>query len=213
LGTVIPSYLLLSFGFALRNADFTNLLPIFDHSFIDIIKSGYHMSLSYLGYETLLFFYPFIKKPEQSKKWVHIGLLATTLFYTGLAVISFAYFPAGLLERSIWPTLEMWKIVKLPIVERFEYLGIANWTIIILPNIAVALWVTSRIVKRVYHVSQKKTVIFIALLFLAIVVQIPTRGRMEFFYHLDSKIGFSIDYLYIPILYLTLHIKKKVKSK
>jgi hypothetical protein len=139
--------------------------------------------------------------------------LATTFFYTGLAVISFAYFPAGLLDRSIWPTLEMWKIVKLPVVERFEYLGIANWTIVILPNVAVALWVTSRIVKRVYHVSQKKTVIFIALLSLMIVVQIQTRERMDFIFQVDSNFGFALDYIYIPILYLTLLIKKKVKTK
>ncbi|MCQ6279472.1 GerAB/ArcD/ProY family transporter [Bacillus sp. EB600] len=212
-GIIIPSYLVFSFGFALRYADFTNLLPIIDHTFIEMIKSGYNMSFSYLGFGTLLFFYPFIKKPEQSKKWVHIGLLSTTFFYTGLAVISFAYFPAGLLDRSIWPTLEMWKIVRLPIAERFEYLGIANWTIIILPNVAISLWVASRVAKRVYHVSQKKAVLFIALLCLIIVVQISTRERMNLLFNLDSKFGFTLGYVYTPILYLALLIKKKVKSK
>lgn len=155
-GKIIPVYLVFTFGYALRYGDFSNLLPIFDHSFSQMIKSGYRMSYSYLGFEVLLFVYPFIKNPQQSKKWVHIGLLITTIFYTGLTVITFAYFPPGLLDRSIWSTLEMWKIVKLPFVERFEYLGIANWTLIILPNVAISLWAASRGIKRIFHIKQKK---------------------------------------------------------
>jgi spore germination protein AB len=210
--TVIPSYLLLTFGFALWYGDFTNMLPVFDHSIGDMLKSGYHMSTSYLGFEVLLFFYPFIKKPGQSKKWVHIGLLVTTLVYTSLAVISFAYFPPALLERSIWATLEMWKIVRFPFVERFEYVGIANWTLIILPNVAVSLWAASRGIKRVYGIKQKKAVLFIALLCLATVVFVPTRENIEYILNITSKFGISLAYIYIPVLYLLLSIKKKVKQ-
>ncbi|WP_462408576.1 GerAB/ArcD/ProY family transporter [Neobacillus sp. Marseille-QA0830] len=213
LGLVIPSYLLFSFGFALRYGDFTNLNPILDHSFINMIKSGYHMALSFLGFEVILFFYPYIKKPEQSKRSVHIGILATTIIYAGLAVVSFAYFPPGLLEKSIWATLEMWKIVRVPILERFEYLGIANWALIILPNIAISLWAASRIFKRVYHVSQRKSVLFIALACLIIVVPISTRERLEIVLDYTATIGFMIAYGYTPILFLLLLIKKKVTSK
>ncbi|MFC4798372.1 GerAB/ArcD/ProY family transporter [Neobacillus sp. GCM10023253] len=212
-GLVIPFYLLFSFGFALQYGDFTNLLPIFDHSFIQLVKSGYHMSLSYLGYGILLFFYPFIKKPEQSKKFVHIGLLATTFIYAALAVITFAYFPLGLLEKSIWATLEMWKIVRLPILERFEYLGIANWALILLPNIALSLWVASRVTKRIFHISQKKSVIFIASACLIIVVLISTRERLNVLFDYTALVGFALAYVYTPLLYFSLLIKKKVKAK
>ncbi|MCM3765589.1 spore germination protein [Neobacillus niacini] len=212
-GMVIPFYLLFSFGFALQYGDFTNLLPIMDHSFIELVKGGYHMSLSYLGYGILLFFYPFIKNPEQSKKFVHIGLLSTIFIYTALAVITFAYFPLGLLEKSIWATLEMWKIVRLPIIERFEYLGIANWTLIMLPSIALSLWAASRVTKRIFHINQKKSVIFIALVCLVIVVLIPTRERLNVLFNYTAIVGFSLAYIYTPLLYLLLLIKKKVKAE
>jgi spore germination protein AB len=212
-GKIIPSYLVFSFGYALKYGNVSNLFPILDHSFSQMVKSGYNMSLSYLGFEVLLFIYPFIKKPEQSKKWVHIGLLATTFIYTGLAVITFLYFPPRLLDRSIWPTLEIWKIVRLPFVERFEYLGIANWALLILPNVAIALWVASRGTKLVYHLSQKKSVFLIAIICLAVTIQIPTRERILVFLNLDSQIGFALTFLYIPILYLSTLIKKKVLSK
>ncbi|WMX58567.1 GerAB/ArcD/ProY family transporter (plasmid) [Peribacillus sp. R9-11] len=39
------------------------------------------MVFQFLGFETLLMFYPFIKNPEKSKKWARFGVLFT-IFYT-----------------------------------------------------------------------------------------------------------------------------------
>lgn len=210
---VIPSYLLLSFVFPLKNGDVTNLLPVFDHTPMELIRSAYHMAPTFFGYGILLFFYPFIKKPQQSKKWVHTGLLVSTFVNTCLAVISFVYFPPELLDRSIWPTLEMWKIVRLPFIERFEYLGIANFTLILIPNVATALWVASRIAKRVYHFNQRKAVVVTALMCLVSVLQINSLERADYLYQLSIKAGIVSAYIYTPIIYVSILIKKKVKSK
>ncbi|WP_404329789.1 GerAB/ArcD/ProY family transporter [Mesobacillus maritimus] len=211
-GIVVPAYLLLSFLAPIRYGDFTNLLPILDHNPVQLIKGAYNMTLTYLGYGVLLFIYPFIKEPKKSKKWVHIGLFTTTFFYTFLAVVTFAYFPIALLQKSIWATLEMWKIVKLPFIERFEYLGLANWALIILPNIAISLWVASRVVKRVYHIKQRKAVLFIAAVVLMFVLFLDSRERMNTFFDIQAKTGFTLAYLYTPFLYISLFIKKKVKA-
>ncbi|KAA9023648.1 GerAB/ArcD/ProY family transporter [Niallia endozanthoxylica] len=213
LGLIIPSYLLLSFLIPLKYGDFSNLLPVLDHTPMELLKSGYNMTFTFLGYGILLFFYPFIKNPKQSKKWVHLGLLGNTCIYTALAIISFAYFPIGLLEKSIWPTLEMWKIVRLPFIERFEYLGIANWALIMLPNVAISLWIASRVAKRVYQFNQRKTVIIIAFVCLIFVSFLQSRDKMNLLFDFHSKVGFALAYLYTPILYVGLLIKKKVKTK
>ncbi|GAE47246.1 spore germination protein [Mesobacillus boroniphilus JCM 21738] len=71
-GIVLPSYLLLTFGFALRYGDFRNLLPILDHSLKDMATSAFNMSLTYIGFEIPLFFYPFIKDAPKSQKWAHL---------------------------------------------------------------------------------------------------------------------------------------------
>lgn len=212
-GIVVPAYLLLSFFAPIRYGDFTNLLPILDHTPIQFLKSAYNMTFTYLGYGVLLFFYPFIKEPKKSKKWVHIGLLGTTLFYTFVTVVTFAYFPIALLQKSIWATLEMWKIVKLPFIERFEYLGLANWALIILPNVAISLWVGSRVAKRVFHVSQRKAVLFIAAIVLVLVLMLDSRERINTFFDIQAKTGFVMAYIYTPFLYFALLIKKKVKAK
>jgi spore germination protein AB len=211
-GIVVPAYLLLSFLAPIRYGDFTNLLPILDHTPVQFMKSAYNMTLTYLGYGVLVFIYPFIKQPKKSKKWVHLGLLTTTFFYTFLAVVTFAYFPIALLQKSIWATLEMWKIVKLPFIERFEYLGLANWALIILPNVAISLWVASRVAKRVYPISQRKAVLFLAAIVLIFVVMLDSRERMNIVFNLQAKTGFILAYIYTPFLYIAMLIKKKVKA-
>lgn len=210
---VLPSYLLLTFGFALKFADFTNLLPLFDHSLKEMVSSAYSMSLTYIGFEIPIFFYPFIKEPEKSQKWAHLGVLLTTTIYTLLAIITFTYFSEEQLARSIWATLEMWKIVSMPFVERFEYIGIANWNLIILPNIVIALWASSMIIKRTIKLQQRKGVIILAIVCLLAINFFDTREKINILNDWTGKIGFGITYIYIPLLFISTMIAKKVKSK
>ena len=210
---VLPSYLLLTFAFALKYADFRNLLPIYDHSFKEFASSAYSMSLTYIGFEIPIFFYPFIKDAPKSQKWAHLGVFLTTVIYTILAIITFAYFSEAQLAKSIWATLEMWKIVSMPFVERFEYIGIANWNLIILPNICIALWGGSMILKRVFKLRQKKGVIILALICLISITFFDTRAKINLLNDWTARIGFAMTYVYIPILFIATLIAKKVKNK
>jgi spore germination protein AB len=210
---VLPSYLLLTFGFALKYADFRNLLPVFDHSIKDLSLGAYNMSLTYIGFEVPLFFYPFIKDAPKSQKWAHLGVFLTTIIYTTLAIITFVYFSEAQLAKSIWATLEMWKIVTMPFVERFEYIGIANWNLVILPNICIALWSASTILKRAFKLQQKKGVLVIALISLVAMLFLDTRVKINMLNDWTAKIGFALTYIYIPVLFIATFIAKKVKNK
>lgn len=212
-GLVLPSYLLLTFVFAIKYAEFRNLLPIFDHSATDLAKGAFHMSLTYIGFEIPIFFYPFIKDAKKSQKWAHLGVFLTTMIYTILAIITFAYFSEEQLAKSIWATLEMWKIVSMPFVERFEYIGIANWNLIILPNICIALWGSSLILKRAFKLKQRKGVIILALICLISINYFDTRSKINMLNDWTGRIGFAVTYVYIPFLFFATLIAKKVKKK
>ncbi|MEH7300754.1 GerAB/ArcD/ProY family transporter [Neobacillus drentensis] len=212
-GVILPAYLILTFFFTIPYDDIKNLLPIFDHSIKDIAMASYQMSLTYLGYEILLFFYPYIKDPQKSKKWAHMGVLYTTLLYTLLTVVTFAYFSEGQLQKNIWATLTMWKIVEMPFVERFEYIGIANWNIIILPNFCIALWCASRIIKRVTNMKQKYGVLMISMVTLILINFFKTRDQINTLIDYTGKIAFVLNYGYIPLLFFLVLIVKKVKKK
>ncbi|MCM3728619.1 spore germination protein [Neobacillus cucumis] len=212
-GVVLPSYLIFTFFFTFPYADLRNLLPVFDHSIKDLIKATYQMSLTYLGYEVLLFFYPFIKDPQKSKKWAHWGVLCTTILYTAITIITFSYFSEGQLQKSIWATLTIWKVVEMPFVERFEYIGIANWNIVILPNLCIALWCGSRILKRTVHLKQKYGVLLLTMIVLITINFFKTRGQINTLIDYTGKISFFLNYVYIPLLFFLVLIVKKVKKK
>ncbi|WP_421381228.1 GerAB/ArcD/ProY family transporter [Bacillus salacetis] len=212
-GTVLPAYLILTFGFTFPFSDFRNLFPVWDHSMLDMLKSTRDMTLSFLGYETLLVFYPYISQGEKSKKWAHISLIVTTVLFTLLTLVSFAFFSEGQLEKTVWATLSMWKIVEMPFVERFEYIGIANWCLIILPNVCITLWCASRIAKRSFKMNQRKTLIILSLLCIIVISTIQDRNQINTLNDITSKVGFYLNFVFIPFLLLMILLMKKVKQK
>lgn len=209
---ILPSYIWLLFLFTIPFADFTNLLPIFNHSAKDILIASKDMSLSFIGFETLLFFYPFIKNPERSKKWSHLAIFFLTMIYLYLTILTFAYFPQEQLQKNIWPTLTMWKIIELPFVERFEYIGIANWCLIILPNTCIALWIASRLTKQLFSVKQRLSAPILAVFCLIGTSLLMTRDQINFLTNFVGQCGFYINFMYIPLLFIATLIAKKVKE-
>ncbi|WP_223700543.1 GerAB/ArcD/ProY family transporter [Sutcliffiella deserti] len=202
LGVVLPSYLALTLIIPLEYANFRNLLPIFDHPIKDILLSGKDMTLSMLGFETLLVFYPFISKPNKSKKWAHLGVFTTTFIYLAVAIITFSYFSEGKLEKNIWATLSIWKKIELPFVARVEYIGISNWCLIILPNVCMFLWCASRMTKRVIPIKHKTALIYLTIFIFMITQMFEDRKLINELNNYIGQVGFYIAYVYIPILFL-----------
>jgi spore germination protein AB len=212
-GTVLPSYLLLTFAFTFPFSDFRNILPVFDHSLKDMLIATKNMSLTFLGYESILLLYPFIKHAKKSQKYAHWGLFTTTTVYVFIAIISYAFFSEKQLEKTVWATLSMWKIVEMPFVERFEYIGIANWCLIILPNVCIALWCASRIMKRISPIKQRHSIWILAALIVGTMPFLTSRKEVNFLNTLSGEIGFYINYGYIPLLLILVIIMKKVRKK
>ncbi|MBR8645720.1 GerAB/ArcD/ProY family transporter [[Brevibacterium] frigoritolerans] len=122
----------------------------------EIMKACKKMTLNYLGFELILIYYPFIKNREKSQKWAHLGALFTMVVYVVSILVSLAYYHQEQLKDVIWATLTLWKIVDLPFIERFEYIGISVWLFMVLPNVCLGVWAASRTAKRVFGFRQKK---------------------------------------------------------
>lgn len=83
-------YIFLSF-FMLRYAHWENLLPIFSHSFGDILKASQFSIYSMTGFEILLMIYPFVKNPEKSHKFAQYGVLFSNILYLFSTILAFAF--------------------------------------------------------------------------------------------------------------------------
>ncbi|MBM7553611.1 GerAB/ArcD/ProY family transporter [Thalassobacillus pellis] len=192
--------LLLKF-FPIQAGVVTNLYPHIDHSILELLKAAKTSVLGFLGIELLFVFYPFIKNPNNSKKWAHYGVFLTICIYMVSALASFIYFSEKQLEQVTWATISLWKIVEFPFIERFEYIGVAIWLYVVIPNICLALWAASRIPKRIFKVKQIYAVACYCVLLYIGSILLNERRELEFLNTFANWIGFYI-LMYIPVLFL-----------
>lgn len=212
-GVVLPIFVMFFLIFPMEYAHVRNILPIFTHSPLDIVKSAKDSTLEFLGFEALLFFYPLIEKGKSLKRWAHGGAAFTTILYVLLALISFMYYSEGLLKHTIWPTLTMLKIIKVPFIQRFEYIIIFVWFIIILPNLCLTVWSSCQSMKRSFRIPFKITLPFFIFVVYIASLFFTNRESIDTLNMLLSQTGMYIVYVYIPLLFLWHSIRWRLKNK
>lgn len=210
---VLPSYLLLTFLFPLEFANWENLLPLLETGVKQIVSASMNMTLSYLGTTTLLLFYPFIENGEKSQKWAHLGTIITTLLYIYVEIVSIVFYNQEQLEEKNWATKDLWKVVEMPFVERFEYIGISSWFIIIIPNIAIMLWAASRIGKRVFGFKQKYFLVLCLIVVFIGSFLFESREEIDRLNSTVSSFGRIYLFLYIPVLFVIHKFMVKVRKE
>ncbi|KFM98518.1 spore gernimation protein GerB [Bacillus clarus] len=213
LGILLPIFVLFFLVFPMKYAHFRNILPILTHSPVEIINSTKASALEFLGFEAILIFYPFLEKGKSLKKWAHGGIAFTTILYVILAIVSFMYYSEGLLSHTIWPTLTMLKIIKIPFIQRFEYIILFIWFLIILPNLCLTIWSSCRTIKRSFHIPFKITLpFFIATVFFASLF-FTNRESINTLNTVLSQAGLYIVYAYIPILFVFHSLRWRMKNR
>lgn len=212
LGVVIPLYLILTLLAPLEFAHYSNLLPIMTHSIYSILLSAKEAVLSFLGFETLLIYYPFIKKAEASQKYAHYGVMFTVFIYLCVAIVSFVFYSEGQIKSYLWPTLEFWKIIQMPFVERFEFIGISSWALVILPNMSLFLWSSSRGIRSIFGLNQKKTLMGLLAILVFCMWFFQGHIRVDQLTNSVANLGLIISFVYIPLLFVILMVHKKVRK-
>ncbi|MDR6123155.1 spore germination protein (amino acid permease) [Bacillus sp. SLBN-46] len=212
-GVILPLYLVLTLLFPLEFAHGENLLPIWNHSIKEILLSSKGMVISYIGFSTLFIYYPFIKEPKKSQKWAHYGIAFSTFLYLSTYIVTIVFYSEEQLISNLWPTLGLWKIMKMPFVERFEYIGISSWALVILPNITLALWCFMRGMKRIFGVKQRIILLIALLIILSIVPFIKGYNQIQQLSELLSYGGYIMMGGYIPFIFISHYIYSKVKKQ
>lgn len=210
---LLSTGLMFSLYFPFQHGQLNYLFPIFNHSFSDLLKSSQSSSIVFLGFESLLLYFPYLKSPQTNIKWAHFALLFSTIKYLALLIVTLLYFSQGHLSRTLWPTLEMMKIIEVPFLERFEYLFIFIWLMIIIPTICIPLWCCTRITKRLFALKPKLFLV-VVLAFLFIAAQ-PFNDQTKIYAlsRFTSQIGIYFVIAYIPLLFVLYFVIKKMKGK
>ena len=178
-----------------------------------ILKGVKSMTFTIIGFEILYVIYPFVKDKKNAKKHIHLGLFVTTLIYLAVMLVTLMYFSGEQLKKTIWATLSLFSIVKFPFIERFEYIAVCFWMLIILPNLCLFLWAAFRGTRRVVKVSANKFVWVFSFIILLVSLTFKTRTQINTFNDYFGQVAFYIVFVYPIILYVLAVVKKKFKSR
>ena len=211
LSSILTYWLLFVLFYAMKYSEFTNLLPIFDHTLLDILKGTRSTSLTMLGFEMILMFYPFIKDAKTSQKYAHGGALTTTLITVFVYLVSIVFYSQKQLELTIWPTLTLTSIVEFPFIQRFEYIDVSWWAIVIIPNMTISLWAASRGFKRLFNVQQKYPLWGMSIIILLTNIFVFDVDSLYILRKIINPYGAFFVALYLPLLLVIIYIKKMRK--
>lgn len=141
--------------FPLRYADWTGVLPLLETDLKHLSKGVLSMSFTMTGFEILYFIYPYARDKSKVQRYSQIGLMSVTLVYTAVMFVSIVFFSGGELLKTDWATFTMLKIIKFPFLERFEYIGVSLWLLVIVPNLLMYSWAATKGLKRTFLWKQK----------------------------------------------------------
>ncbi|QGQ97723.1 hypothetical protein EHS13_23955 [Paenibacillus psychroresistens] len=185
------------------------LAPVWSHSVGEILLSSKSMVLQYLGIESIFVVYPFLHTPAKSQKWAHFALLTGTFVYVVITLITFMFFSEGQLKELIFPTLHIFQVFQIPFFQRIEYLVISIFLISVAANITFGLWMACRMVKRSLNIKQHLSLLIYLLIFFISSILIKDYDRLLSFIQIYATAGFYFLYLYVPILYFWIQLRKK----
>ncbi|MGN8645327.1 GerAB/ArcD/ProY family transporter [Gracilibacillus sp. HCP3S3_G5_1] len=209
----ITSFLaLFKFG-GVIDGHFSNLLPLFNTPMKDIVMAVEPMSFGFLGIELILIYAPFIHRFPSGLKWAVSGNIYTTLVYFISAIIIFMYYNEQQLQLISWPTLHLWKVINMPIIERFEYIGISMHLFAIIATSCLYFWASIQCFNRLTAISFRKTSIFCSLLAIVCIYLINNFLVIETISTTISRVGFGLLFGYIPLIFIIQKIVVGVKNK
>lgn len=196
----------------LKYSDWNFLLPILDNELKDIAKGVLSMTFTIIGFEIINVIYPFVKEKDKYKRFVHLGLLFTFLLYLAILLISLTFFSGGQLSKTIWATLTLFSIIRLPFIERVEIITICVWLIIILPNLCLFMWSSYRGIIRMKVISPVKFSVFFAIIIFIANILFYKRSTINIYDKYYGRVAFFIVFIYPFILFLLAWIKKKFRK-
>lgn len=193
--------------------DWLSFLPVMDHGMKDILEGTAATAYTFMGFEILFFLYPFIQTKKKIGRSIVWSVSYSVFLVLLTTIITIGYHSPEQLQRRIWVVLHLFKIQSTPFVERLDYIVVAEWMMVTLPNMMLFMWGATYIAKRLYKIPIKVSLYIASGLLLILLLFFKTHDDIQ---HLIDNVrlgGIWIAYLYPFILLPLVWIKTKRRKK
>ena len=190
---ILPSFLLLLP--AIPEMDLTNLLPFMKTSPVRFLTGLGTIVTSYLGFEALLLFQPFMARPRDAAKAMTVALIAVILIYMLVVISAVSIFGVVEIQRLVWPAIAMYRVIEIPgaFIENVHGVVMAIWVVAVYMTLAVFFFAAVTILGRLLSLKEQ-SFIALPLAFLIYFLALIPDNVSQVYNYLDA---FSL-YLGIP---------------
>ncbi|UWG99235.1 spore germination protein [Dehalobacter sp. DCM] len=147
--------------FPILNADFSQLLPLFDKGVSAVLRGSLVPSVFFGEIIILVFLMPLVNKPQEVLKKGCYSIVAAGLFITLITAITVAVFGPEQTRSLAYPFLHLAKAIKILGIQRLEYFVIFIWVSGLVVKIAVLYYVECFALVKLFSLRDKRIVILI----------------------------------------------------
>ncbi len=194
---------------AIEKGEVSHLLPLFNFSgkdFMNAFKDGY---LSILGYELILFYFPYIIDQKKAFRHSLIGIWISIFLCFFTTVVSVIYYSEWQLKNVEFSVLNLFKAGEFTFVERIDIIGITLWVFLILSTAAAYVWCAKLGVESVFKKKNSYPLYMIAAIIFLIIRMPFSREFQEKLFTASNYIGYML--IIWPIFLSMIYVVRKKK--
>lgn len=207
---IIPFFILL---LALTpDLDFTNIFPMFQVSFIEILKGLKIGVFSFIGIEIVLISTAYLNDTKKILRYNILSVVFIGMIYLIIFIVVISQFGKRQTMDLLWPTLFLMKTVDVPgtFLENVDGVVIALWTFIALQSLAIILMQGSIILSKALKLKETNFMAMPLLPLIYILALIP-ENIAEVYEYIDiftNYLGSTVT-IFIPIILFGVSLFKK----
>lgn len=196
---------------AFQKGEISHIFPLFNFSGLELLDAMSKGYLAIVGYELIMFYFPYIAEQKKAFKHALIGIWISISLCFILVFISVMYFSEWQLKHIKFTILNLFKAGELSFIERIDVLFMSFWVFLVLSTLAVYLWSAKEGIVSVLEKKHKYILFMIGIVIFAIIeLPIPREIHEKIFRVNDYLVYVIIIWpIFLCILYLLR--KKKVQ--
>ncbi|MCT2537268.1 spore germination protein [Aquibacillus koreensis] len=186
---------------------------IFKGSSENLIEGSINLYSSFLGYELILLFLPYLDTKRKNFTGVFFGHSLTLLIYIYTCIMCFGFYSFGQLLETLYPTLVLFEFIEFNFIERIDALVFPFFLSNIIVTTTIYFWSALEVSSRVLPMIKTKWL----LIFLMVVATLATlkvdiiRAIEAWIYKLtilEISVAFGLPLLVLLVLFVG-----KIKNK
>jgi len=198
---------------SLEDFNFEELLPAFKQDISQWLFAVPHLTISYLGFEVLLFAAPYAQDTGKVVKYGLLGILPSIFIYPLFVGITVGTAGVEAVARSLYPTIQLARYIKFPggFAERFDIFFMVFWMLGAYTTVSTFVYLSSVSITKLLGLRNYKPFILLIVPVIYVLALLPQNIKeINIFSQYVSYIGLALLAVVI-VLYILAVIQKRGK--